>query len=82
MIKMKKKQISKLWGDILNHKYKTKSKIAKFFRKYITQRKWFHYLYHRLFGHRIIENTGYAWCEYCDYHQERFEERLYSAGRI
>ena len=53
--------------------------IVKFLRKYLTQRHWFHYFYHRLFEHRIIENTGYSWCEFCDNHQERYLEEPYIA---
>ena len=69
---------------ILNHRYPITVKgfervTIRLFRKYMTQRKWFHYLYHRIFGHRIEDNTGYAWCEYCDYHQERVMEPLYIA---
>ena len=78
---------SGILNAILNHRFpiklyklrRLKILIVKFFRKYLTQKHWFHYFYHRVFGHRIIENTGYDWCEFCNYHQERFEEELYIA---
>lgn len=70
-------------NEILNHRYPItiqgyKRNIVCLLRKYITQRKWFHYLYHRLFGHRILDRqSGYAWCEYCLYHQELYLDELY-----
>jgi len=74
-------------NNILNHRYPImpkgwKKQVIRFFRIHLTQRKWFHYFYHRLFGHRIVIDTGYSWCEYCDYHQERFEKELYIVTAI
>ena len=55
--------------------------IIKLIRKYVTQRNWFHFWYHRFFGHRIMDRaTGYSWCEYCNYHQELYLDRLYPIG--
>ncbi len=67
--------------EIFNIRYKItyngwRRRIIRFFRVNITQRWWFNYLYHRFLGHRV-NNSGYDWCYYCNYHQEGFEEPLY-----
>jgi hypothetical protein len=66
---------------ILNHRYPIPKhvrhrRVIVWFRKHITQHHWFHALYHNLFSHRIIGNSGYEFCEFCNYHQERFMDRL------
>lgn len=68
---------------ILNHRYPIlyrgkKRRFVNFFRQNFTQRKWFMYLYHRLFGHRMLnKKSGYDWCEYCNVHQELYCEPLF-----